>query len=89
MTSHTTARFRKAFAQLPATVQQQARGAYRQFQQNAHHPSLRFKPVHPVQPVYSVRIGLDYRAVGIRDGDTMIWFWIGPHAEYDALLRRI
>jgi len=24
-----------------------------------------------------------------RDGDTVIWFWIGPHAEYDELLKRL
>lgn len=86
MNSHTTARFRKAFARLPAAVQQQARSAYRLFQQDPHHPSLRFRQVHPVRPIYSARVGLDHRAVGIRDGDTIIWLWIGPHAEYDTLV---
>jgi hypothetical protein len=51
------------------------------------HPSLRFKLVHPTRPIYSVRIGLDYRALGLREGDTMVWFWIGSHAEYDRLVR--
>jgi hypothetical protein len=88
MNSHTTAQFRRAFAQLPAAVQQQARSAYRLFQQNPNHPSLRFRNVHPVRPIYSVRVGLDYRALGLRDGNTIIWFWIGPHAEYDTLLRQ-
>jgi hypothetical protein len=49
---------------------------------------LRFRNVHPVRPIYSVRVGLDYRALGLRDGNTIIWFWIGPHAEYDTLLRQ-
>jgi hypothetical protein len=88
MNSHTTARFRRAFAQLPPAVQQQARSAYRLFQQNPSHPSLRFRQVHPVRPIYSVRVGLDYRALGLRDGNTIVWFWIGPHGEYDTLLRQ-
>lgn len=30
-----------------------------------------------------------YRAVGVmRDGQTIVWFFIGSHAEYDQLLRR-
>jgi hypothetical protein len=53
------------FSELPAEVQRQARRAYRIFRQNPNQPSLRFKPVHPTRPIYSVRIGPGYRAVGI------------------------
>lgn len=88
MNSHTTDKFRKAFAELPTDVQKQARQAYRLFIENSHHPSLRFKPIHLTRPIYSVRIGLDYRAVGIRDGDNIIWYWVGSHAEYDKLIRQ-
>jgi hypothetical protein len=42
MNSHITDKFRKAFAELPADVQKQARQAYRLFMENPHHPSLRF-----------------------------------------------
>jgi hypothetical protein len=86
VTSRTTAQFRRAFAELPPEVQRQARRAYRLFRQNPNHPSLRFKPVHPRRPIYSVRISPDYRAVGILEGDEIIWFWIGSHADYDRLL---
>ncbi|MEM9089742.1 MAG: hypothetical protein AAGC93_13465 [Cyanobacteria bacterium P01_F01_bin.53] len=89
MKSRTTAKFRKAFANLPASVQKQARQAYRQFQQDPAHPSLRFKQVHSTLPIYSARVSKSYRAVGQRDGDTMIWFWIGSHAEYDKLLSQM
>ena len=89
MKSRTTAKFRKAFANLPDSVQKQARQAYRQFQQDTFHPSLRFKQVHPTLPIYSARVSKTYRAVGQRDGDTMVWFWIGSHAEYDKLLSQI
>jgi hypothetical protein len=89
MNSHITDKFRKAFAEMPADVQKQARQAYRLFIENPHHPSLRFKSIHPIRPIYSVRIGMDYRAVGIRDGDDIIWYWIGSHAEYDKLVRQL
>ncbi|MGZ9220970.1 MAG: ParE family toxin-like protein [Anaerolineales bacterium] len=88
MNSHITDKFRKAFAELPADVQKQARQAYRLFIENHHHPSLRFKPIHPTRPIYSVRIGMDYRAVATRDGNDIIWYWIGSHAEYDKLIRQ-
>jgi hypothetical protein len=54
-----------------------------------YHNSLQFKRVSPRQPIYSVRVGLGYRALGLREDEHLYWFWIGPHAEYDELLRRL
>jgi mRNA-degrading endonuclease RelE of RelBE toxin-antitoxin system len=87
--SRTTAEFRKSFAALPKQVQEQTRDAYRQFKENPNYPSLRFKKVHPELPIYSARISNNYRAVGQLDGDTVIWFWVGSHAEYDRLLSQL
>lgn len=50
---------------------------------------LYFKQVHSKKPIYSVRVTRDYRALGIRDGDEIVWFWIGSHAEYDRLLSQL
>lgn len=86
MKSRTTERFRSAFERLPAAVQRRAGAAYGLFRKDPHHPSLRFKQVHPTRLIYSVRIGLGYRALGVRDRDEIIWFWIGSHADYDRLL---
>lgn len=86
MNSRITRRFRRAFVELPDDVKEQARDAYRLFRGNPHHPSLRFKRVHPSDPIYSVRIGLGYRAVGIREGDTIYWYWIGSHADYNRVI---
>ncbi|MDH3444133.1 MAG: hypothetical protein OEN50_09450 [Deltaproteobacteria bacterium] len=88
MISHTTAQFRKIFTELPADVQRQARRAYRIFHESPNHPSLRFKPVHPTRPIYPARISSDYRAVGTLDGDEIIWYWIGSHADYNKLLSQ-
>lgn len=89
MKSRITAQFRQAFADLPEQIQQQTREAYRLFKQNPSYPSLRFKKVHPELPIYSARISRIYRAVGQLEGDTMIWFWVGSHAEYDKLLSQL
>jgi hypothetical protein len=50
---------------------------------------LRFKKVHFSLPIYSVRIDLDWRAVGVLAGDEVVWFWIGSHADYERLLRQL
>lgn len=71
---------------LPADVQQRARQAYNLWKQNNNHPGLHFKQVHDREPIYSVRIGLSYRALGVKKDDTMIWFWIGSHEEYNNLV---
>ena len=88
MKSRTTRQFRLLFAALPATVRKQAREAYRLFQKNTEHPGLHFKQVIAVPPTYSVRVGINYRAVGVLDQGTIVWYWIGSHAEYDKLLKK-
>jgi hypothetical protein len=57
--------------------------------QGSFREGLRFRKVHPVRPVYSARVGANYRAVGIRQDNDILWFWIGSHADYDRLLRQI
>jgi mRNA-degrading endonuclease RelE of RelBE toxin-antitoxin system len=84
-----TPQFRQMFGNLPKQIQEQTRRAYHQFKQNPNYPSLRFKKVHPKLPIYSVRINRDYRVVGQLDEDTVIWFWVGSHAEYEMLLDQL
>jgi hypothetical protein len=45
--------------------------------------------VHDTKPVFSVRCGLAYRALGVREKDTIIWFWVGHHADYDRLIKKL
>lgn len=88
MTSHTTERFRRAFEVLPHSIQHRARVAYARFRNDPYHPSLQFKQVHSTRPVFSARVGLGYRALGVKEGDVMIWFWIGSHSEYDRVILK-
>ncbi|MFN8450175.1 MAG: hypothetical protein U0521_16715 [Anaerolineae bacterium] len=86
MTSKRTAAFRQQLRSLPPAVRRQAYKAYRQFKQDPYHPGLQFK--HIRGDLYSVRIGLHFRALGKRSAeDEITWFWIGSHAEYDRLLK--
>jgi hypothetical protein len=84
--SRANQRFWRLFRELPDEIQERAREAYRNFRDNPGHPSLQFKKVDPEDPIYSVRVTRDYRALGILNGDTITWFWIGNHADYDRLL---
>jgi hypothetical protein len=87
MKSRSTLSFWQHYWALPPEIRQRARQAYKLWRDNPAHPSLFFKRVKESQPVYSVRIGLGYRALGLLKGDTVTWFWIGTHDEYERLLK--
>ena len=89
MKSRINADFLKFYWRLPKEVRQQTRKAYRLFKENPQHPSLNFKTIHPTQPIYSARISRNYRTVGVRSGDVIIWFWIGSHDDYDTLIASL
>jgi hypothetical protein len=90
MKSELTDEFIQCFAKLPERVQKTARKNYKLWQQNPDHPSLEFKKLKTKQPVYSVRAGIGWRAVGVmKDTETIVWFWIGSHSNYDALLKHL
>jgi hypothetical protein len=88
VTSKVTPAFWRLFRALPVDVQRQARDAFRIFSRNPNYPSLRFKRVHPTQPIYSARVGARHRAIGVLQGSTIIWFWIGDHDEYMRRLQQ-
>ena len=85
MTSRTRPSFWRAYARLSGANRMAARRAYAAFAENPNHPSLRFKKLSGYDHVWSVRINEQYRAVGERRGDTLIWFWVGTHNEFDHL----
>ena len=89
MNSHTTQRFRDALSKLPLEIQEKTEEAYHLWQQDPQHPSLQFKRIHTVKPIYSVRVALGWRAVGVRRGNEMVWYWVGSHADYDQLISRL
>ncbi len=89
MTSETTQEFRDRLTQLPESVRNHAKQVYQRWQVDPWQPVLQFKPIHQSLPIYSVRVGLHWRAIGIREADKMIWFWIGSHKEYDQKIKNL
>jgi hypothetical protein len=87
VTSKTTKRFWKLLEELTTETQLQARVAYQLFAQNPYHPSLQFKALTDfAEPLYSVRIGAHYRALGLLEHDEITWIWIGTHSQYNKVL---
>ena len=90
MNSELTPEFVVRFRNLPERVKETARKNYRLWKQNPRHPGLEFKKLSTSTPVYSVRAGIGWRALGVlKDPDTLVWFWIGSHSEYDQLLKSL
>jgi len=86
--SEVTKNFISLFRNLPKRIQKTARKNYTLWKETPQHSSLDFKKVHSSKPIYSIRIGIGWRAVGILKNDnTIVWFWIGSHSDYDKLLH--
>ena len=89
MKSVTTEQFRQLYAKAPRERQLRIRRAYRLWSVDPSHPSLPFKKVHASMPIYSARVDLDWRAVGVMKDETVVWFWVGSHVHYEALLKSL
>jgi hypothetical protein len=85
--SQLTHEFVEHFRKLPKEVQNTARRSYQIWRDNPAHPGLQFKRIQNQDDVYSVRVGIGWRALGLLEGGTISWFWIGSHAEYDKLTK--
>jgi hypothetical protein len=83
MKSQTLPSFWTAYRSLPENQKKEARKAYHLWKESPFHPSLHFKCVNRKEHVWSIRISLGYRAVGIFEGDTVTWFWVGNHDDYE------
>lgn len=77
-------RFWACYNALASEVRQLADRCFAQLRQDHRHPSLHFKKVGRF---WSARVGLHYRALGVESGADVVWVWIGPHAEYDRLIK--
>jgi hypothetical protein len=81
MKSKLTESFVKTFRTLDPEIQNRARRAYREWRENQK--ARRFKQVGDD---VSVRMDRNYRALGYVANDTVYWYWIGKHDEYDRKL---
>ena len=76
--------FWQAHEKLPAAVRAFAAKNFELLKQNPAHPSLRLKRTGKL---WSVHVGLRYRALAVEIDGGLLWFWIGSHADYDALVK--
>jgi hypothetical protein len=80
----TTDRFWKCYGKLPGPVQKISKKNFELLKTDPSYPSIHFKKVGKF---WSARIGLDYRALAIEDGEDFIWVWIGTHDEYERMIK--
>ncbi len=82
----TLPRFWQSYNALPQDIRDLADKSYDLLKADPFHPSLHFKKVGRKKQLWSVRVGDHYRALGTDKPEGVVWFFIGTHAEYDALL---
>ena len=68
---------------MPGDVQRIAAKNFQLLKEDPKHPSLKFKKIGNL---WSVRIGLAYRALAVENGNDYIWVWIGSHDDYDKMI---
>ena len=84
MNHFTTPNFWVHYRKLPKALRKLADKNFALLQANPQHPSLQFKKVGRY---WSARVGLSYRALARERAEGLLWFWIGPHSEYDQILK--
>jgi hypothetical protein len=72
--------FWESYRKLPSGVRDLADKKFALLKADPHHSSIRLKKVGQY---WSARIGLHYRALAKERRQGLVWFWIGPHSDYD------
>ncbi|PLX37358.1 MAG: hypothetical protein C0605_07650 [Hyphomicrobiales bacterium] len=77
----------KAYEDLPQPTRALAEKTYKLWKEDPAHSSLRFRQVHESLPVFSFRVGMKHRTIGIKTpDDKMAWFWVGSFDQYQELV---
>jgi len=71
MKSATVPSFWERYHKLDREIRDRAKKVYRLWTENPFHPSLRFKCINRDENIWSVRVTLGYRALGVLDQDTV------------------
>ena len=90
MISRLTSRFRALYDALPERVRRDADVAYAHFAADPNHPGLNFERIQCAKAtLFSARVNEQYRVLGRgEESDTVVWFWIGTHQDYDKMLSQ-
>jgi len=88
MEHRATSGFWQQYGLLPQEIRVRADKQFSLLEANTQHPSLQFKKVgeRHGQEIWSARVTLNYRALAIKRSDGYLWFWIGDHKAYEAMI---
>ena len=84
MNHYTTSDFWHNYSLLPHHICKLADKNFELLKNNSAHPSLHLKKVGNY---WSVRVGINFRAIAIHTNEGLIWFWIGTHNEYNKIIK--
>ncbi len=82
----TVPRFWLDYRLLPKEIRKLADKNFALLKNNPRHPSLQLKRV---RDVWAVRVGSDYRALGLDDGDRIVWFILRGGGDLRLLARYV
>ncbi|MDQ6695718.1 MAG: hypothetical protein M3014_15125 [Chloroflexota bacterium] len=80
-----TSSFWTHYNRLPEHIRELADKNFALLKDDSQHQSLHFKKIGRL---WSVHVGLQYRALGLDKGGAIVWFWIGSHSDYESILKR-
>ena len=89
MISHASERFWKSYQKLPFQLKSKAREVYVLGKKNSSHKILHFKQIHSDKQIFSVRITMNYRVLGVRNDEFMVWFWIGSQDDFNKMIAEL
>ena len=88
MISHRTKSFKKLYEKLPEFVKENAKKSYKSWLKNPYNSQIKFENIY--KNYWSASIGYSYRAIGkMIESDTVLWFWIGSHEDYNHLIKQL
>ncbi|MCK4939026.1 MAG: hypothetical protein KAR80_01960 [Rhodospirillaceae bacterium] len=77
----------ETFDDLPIDVKKLAEKNYKLWKESKNSPGLRFKQIHKTLPIYSFRVGMKHRTVGVEtDDDKIAWFWVGSFETFNKTI---
>jgi hypothetical protein len=75
------------FDDLPQDIRKLAEENYHSWKENPRNPGLRFKQIHGKLPIFSFRVGMRHRTVGVETDDgKIVWFWVGSFETFERLI---
>jgi Txe/YoeB family toxin of Txe-Axe toxin-antitoxin module len=87
--STTDPSFWKCYFALPKDVRDVVWKNYQLWSKDPFHNSIKFKKILSDPSVWSARCGRNHRALGVMDEDTVIWFFVGVHDEYERVIKTL